>query len=302
MNKQFTVFYMALIFCGHGIASAQPLISIKKDDSGQSKVFLAGQISTKADIQAFETKVFTCTPVQPFKRGDKVAATVSDDQAWSIDEQPLQFGMTKIQYPVMAMIKCVDEFHCLCPAIIKMKTDIKAEETLNSDGYQITAARAVKAGDSVSVLFSGDSLLSVEGAGGAKSKSETKPWFTVYKDGATQSDRSATVEAWRLENDHLHIYQDMAGQISFAASWGDLERVKSLLKDNPGLVSSKDAWGMTPLHDAALGGSKAVVEFLLAHGADVNAPAKDWGTPLSCALNNDKFDVAKLLRQHGGHR
>jgi ankyrin repeat protein len=44
-----------------------------------------------------------------------------------------------------------------------------------------------------------------------------------------------------------------------------------MLKDNPDLVLSNDKDGMTPLHFAAGKGHKAVVEVLLAHGAEVNA-------------------------------
>ena len=45
------------------------------------RTFLAGEISISGDISAIETKVFTCTPAQLFKKGDKVAAQVSEDQS-----------------------------------------------------------------------------------------------------------------------------------------------------------------------------------------------------------------------------
>lgn len=63
---------------------------------------------------------------------------------------------------------------------------------------------------------------------------------------------------------------------------------------------------MTPLHLAALGGRRDVVELLLAHGAVVNATAgpapgvKGQGpvTPLRLVMGEA---VAELLRQHGGY-
>jgi ankyrin repeat protein len=56
-----------------------------------------------------------------------------------------------------------------------------------------------------------------------------------------------------------------------AARQGELEKVRALLKDNPNLVFSKDDSGGTALHDAAVGGNKAVAELLLANRAEVNA-------------------------------
>ena len=120
-----------------------------------------------------------------------------------------------------------------------------------------------------------------------------------------------------------------------AAGIGDIIRVKTLLKTNPDLVSSKDNLGYTPLHYAAVGvGKKEMVEFLLTNHADVNAKtgdgrtalhfaatkahkevvdlllanhvdinAKDKGgaTPLQWAKNWNKKDMVEYLRQLGGH-
>ena len=170
----------------------------------KSRTFFAGEISMKADLSATETKLFTCTPVQPFKKGDKVAAIVSDDQAWSVDKLPLQVGTNQVPYPVMASVKSSDGFHSIFPAVLKAKTDIKAGETLRSDGYQIETKRAVKASETISVLvIGGSAIFSVEAAEGAKDRGVAKPWFTAYKDGTKLSDSAPLLEAWRLENDHV---------------------------------------------------------------------------------------------------
>jgi ankyrin repeat protein len=55
------------------------------------------------------------------------------------------------------------------------------------------------------------------------------------------------------------------------------------------------------LHYAADYGQKDVAELLLAKGASINAKADDGSTPLSLAAAKGHQDVAKLLRQHGGH-
>jgi uncharacterized protein len=58
--------------------------------------------------------------------------------------------------------------------------------------------------------------------------------------------------------------------------------------------------GNTPLIIATGKGYKDVAEVLLANGADVNAADKK-GTPLAWAIHTGHPDIAKLLRQHGGH-
>jgi len=76
-------------------------------------------------------------------------------------------------------------------------------------------------------------------------------------------------------------------------------------------VNAKDD-GVTPLHFAAGGGHKEVIELLIAKGADVNAKrviakgadvnAKnaDGETPLDWAIKQEYPETADLLRKHGG--
>ena len=62
----------------------------------------------------------------------------------------------------------------------------------------------------------------------------------------------------------------------------------------------------TPLHYAAHGGHKDVVELLLAKGADVNMGIEVEGgsfngkTPLDRANSFNHTEIADLLRKHGG--
>jgi hypothetical protein len=130
---------------------------------------------------------------------------------------------------------------------------------------------------------------------------------------------------------------DGGSQIHEAAKLGDLEKVQTLLKNNPELVSSKDSKGntplhvaassgyagtrdvaelllknkadvnarnnegATPLHEAAMWGDKLVVGLLLANKAEINAKDSKGNTPLHIALQHGQKDMAEFLRQHGAH-
>ena len=61
-------------------------------------------------------------------------------------------------------------------------------------------------------------------------------------------------------------------------------------------VNAKDNNGMTPLHFAADGGYKDVVELLLHSKADVHTKTHDGKTALQLA---GRKDVAELLRRQG---
>jgi ankyrin repeat protein len=85
-----------------------------------------------------------------------------------------------------------------------------------------------------------------------------------------------------------------------AARKGDQAKVIALLKQDPDLVSSKDKFGNTPLHLAALHDQPAVAVLLLANGADVNAKNTSGETPLTTALLSYQHkEMAELLLTHG---
>jgi ankyrin repeat protein/SAM-dependent methyltransferase len=80
-----------------------------------------------------------------------------------------------------------------------------------------------------------------------------------------------------------------------AAYAGDLQEVKTLLRNNPKWVSKKDSGGWTPLHLAAYACHKDVGEYLLSLGAEVNAKNRMGVMPLHIAAMNGHRDVAELL-------
>ncbi len=90
-----------------------------------------------------------------------------------------------------------------------------------------------------------------------------------------------------------------AGEIHDAARAGDVEKVKALIKTNPGLVNAKDDTRWTPLHFAAINGREDVVELFLSKGADVNAKNKSQRTPLHLAACFGHKDVVELFLSKG---
>ncbi len=65
-----------------------------------------------------------------------------------------------------------------------------------------------------------------------------------------------------------------AGTLKLAAK-GDVEAVKRLVARDPGVVSKTSAGhNRSLLWEAARGGHRGLVEFLVRRGADVNAPGR----------------------------
>ncbi len=126
---------------------------------GGGKTILPGELTIGTDILPVETKSFTCATVQLFKKDDKIPGMLEIGQnghnnLWSASNHSVQVGTGQIAYPNAAIVASSDGHgHTLFLAVLMAKTDIKAGETLRSDGYQIETKRAVKAGGSISVLY-----------------------------------------------------------------------------------------------------------------------------------------------------
>ena len=87
-----------------------------------------------------------------------------------------------------------------------------------------------------------------------------------------------------------------------AALKGDLQAVKDWLDRYPALVhAEKPPNRKTPLHYAAQGGHRDVVELLLDKGAQVNCPNIAGETPLHYAASAETPDVAILLLARGAN-
>ncbi|MCJ7580275.1 MAG: ankyrin repeat domain-containing protein [Candidatus Aminicenantes bacterium] len=90
-----------------------------------------------------------------------------------------------------------------------------------------------------------------------------------------------------------------AKEIHEAVQQGNLSKVKMLLENNPELLEARNENDKTPLHFAAQGGFKEIVEFLLEKGADVNAHNIADETPLHYASALKHGEVVDFLIARG---
>jgi ankyrin repeat protein len=101
---------------------------------------------------------------------------------------------------------------------------------------------------------------------------------------------------------HVVEYLLQFARISDAVKIGGLDRVHTLLRENPDCVNIRDNIGRTPLHYPFkdTGHGEEIIELLLEHGADVNARDNAGHTPIDQMLRNGRQDLAEVLRRHGG--
>lgn len=198
MRAHFLVAGAAFALAIQAIAFGQSAISISPGSDGKYKTYLAGEISISVDIPSIDTRLFTCTPLQPFKAGDKIAMMMSEDDAWSVETRSFPKAATDLEYPVIGMVKASDGFHSIIPVLFVTKLDLKPGAPMEVDGYQVSVSRTIRAGESIRALRVGDSVLSFEKTiGGA-----VAPVVTAYKIGTKPQDRTGLLEAWRLAVQH----------------------------------------------------------------------------------------------------
>jgi len=89
-------------------------------------------------------------------------------------------------------------------------------------------------------------------------------------------------------------------QMVKAAKSGDESSFEEALAHNPVIMQS-DAWGCTPLHFAAAGGSAAIASKLLKLGADVDAVDAIDETPLHMAARTGGVSLCDLLLKARAH-
>ena len=87
--------------------------------------------------------------------------------------------------------------------------------------------------------------------------------------------------------------------LHMAAQDGLLVEVKQLVIGGHDVNQRDEKYGFTPIHQAVFFDHQAVVEFLIAQGANVNAKNNAGSTPLHLARGKGHSDIVELLTQHG---
>jgi len=81
--------------------------------------------------------------------------------------------------------------------------------------------------------------------------------------------------------------------------YASTKKIAKLLIKNGAHLNAESKCG-TPLHSAIYYGRKEIAELLIDNGADVNAKYDDGDTHLDRAIENERTEIADLLRKHGG--
>jgi ankyrin repeat protein len=101
---------------------------------------------------------------------------------------------------------------------------------------------------------------------------------------------------------HVVDYLLQFAPICEAVRFGGLDRVRTLLREDPECVNIRDNGGRTPLHCLCQGTEhgEEIIEMLIQHGADTSARDNAGRTPIDQMLQNGRQDLAAVLRRHPG--
>jgi hypothetical protein len=80
---------------------------------------------------------------------------------------------------------------------------------------------------------------------------------------------------------------------------GDVESVRSILENNPGLLDKEVSSGMKPLHYAAYLGKTEIARYLISKGANIDEETTGHFTPLNYAVRYGNMSTAAELIENG---
>jgi len=76
---------------------------------------------------------------------------------------------------------------------------------------------------------------------------------------------------------------------------GDVQTLKSTIRDNSPIATTPDEEGLTPLHWAARQGNIGIVSCLFDHNVNINAQAHNGCTPLHEATLHNQYEISEAL-------
>ncbi|CAB9496503.1 Ankyrin Repeat [Seminavis robusta] len=112
--------------------------------------------------------------------------------------------------------------------------------------------------------------------------------------------RNENPDGWKLmQTEEITAGATEAHRIATKEDYGLLNKI---LDADPSLANAKDVNGWTPLHEAVIKSSEAIVELLIESGADVNAVTNGGDTALSLATayKGQDHSLVSFLRSLGG--
>lgn len=100
--------------------------------------------------------------------------------------------------------------------------------------------------------------------------------------------------------DSAHILRDVLSDAMYAAARNGHTRVVEYLLDHGAAIDAKGVFGATALHWAAINGHRNVVELLVTRGASLDIrDARYDSTPEGWAREGDHIDLAEFLQSSG---
>jgi len=84
-----------------------------------------------------------------------------------------------------------------------------------------------------------------------------------------------------------------------AAGTGNLARVRALVEADPKAANARDSFDRTPIHVAVQYNQRAVIDYLISKGADINAAARHSGTPLDGPYEAGNQPMIEWLEERG---
>jgi ankyrin repeat protein len=142
-------------------------------------------------------------------------------------------------------------------------------------------------------------IIAIVGAAGVASAA-TNEWTALHT-AASAGDVETARTVLRQHPEYLNSREAGSHTPLHVAVFDRQTNATALLIQCGADVNAPDVCGWSPLHTAAYRGEAAVAEQLIAGGADVNLKDHTGQTPLRLAIKYNHPDVAQLLRRHGAH-